>query len=159
MRSQSKSKTPMTTKTEESKRPILVHIKGVLPSLTPTERQIAEYILKDPERILSSSIADLRDGTGSSVGSIVAFCRSLGLQGFAGFKIALAREMTQSAFSGFGGKTNGSGHRNSVFEEVFQFQVESLTETLQINSEDTLRQVAATLDRGRHIEIFSIGIS
>ena len=93
--------------TEESKRPILVYIKGVLPSLTPTERLIAEYILKDPERILSSSIAELRDGTGSSVGSIVAFCRSLGLQGFAGFKIALAREMTQSAFSGFGGTTDG----------------------------------------------------
>jgi RpiR family carbohydrate utilization transcriptional regulator len=123
--------------TEESKRPILVYMRGVLPSLTPTERLIAEYILKDPERILSSSIAELRDGTGSSVGSIVAFCRSLGLQGFAGFKIALAREMTQSAFSGFGG----------------------MTDTLQINSEETLRQVAATLDRGRHIEIFSIGIS
>jgi RpiR family transcriptional regulator, carbohydrate utilization regulator len=145
--------------TEESKRPILVYMKGVLPSLTPTERLIAEYILKDPERILSSSIAELRDGTGSSVGSIVAFCRSLGLQGFAGFKIALAREMTQSAFSGFGAKTNGPKHRGSVFEEVFQFQVESLTETLQINSEETLRQVALTLDRGRHIEIFSIGIS
>jgi RpiR family carbohydrate utilization transcriptional regulator len=149
----------MTTKTEESKRPILVHIKGVLPSLTPTERQIAEYILKDPERILSSSIADLRDGTGSSVGSIVAFCRSLGLQGFAGFKIALAREMTQSAFSGFGASANGAAHRSSVFEEVFQFQVESLRETLQTNSEETLRQVALALDRARHIELFSIGIS
>jgi hypothetical protein len=53
--------------TEESKRPILVYMRGVLPSLTPTERLIAEYILKDPERILSSSIAELRDGTGSSV--------------------------------------------------------------------------------------------
>jgi RpiR family transcriptional regulator, carbohydrate utilization regulator len=159
MRSQSNSKKPMTTKTEESKRPILVYIKGVLPSLTPTERQIAEYILKDPERILSSSIADLRDGTGSSVGSIVAFCRSLGLQGFAGFKIALAREMTQSAFSGFGASANAAAHRNSVFEEVFQFQVESLSETLQINSQETLRQVALALDRARHIELFSIGIS
>jgi RpiR family carbohydrate utilization transcriptional regulator len=144
---------------EKSKRPILVYIKGVLPSLTPTERLIAEYVLKDPERILSSSIAEVRDGTGSSVGSIVAFCRSLGLQGFSGFKIALAREMTQSAFSGFAGRGDGAAHRSSVFEEVFQFQVESLTETLQINSQETLRQVAATLDRGRHIELFSIGIS
>jgi RpiR family carbohydrate utilization transcriptional regulator len=155
----SKEKQIGTTMTEESKRPILVYIKGILPSLTPTERLIAEYILKDPERTLSSSIAELRDGTGSSVGSIVAFCRSLGLQGFAGFKIALAREMTQSAFSGFGGTANGVPHRSSVFDEVFQFQVASLTETLQINSQETLRQVAMTLDRGRHIEIFSIGIS
>src|ERR1700761_2167663 len=115
--------------TGESKRPILVYIKGILPSLTPTERLIAEYILKDPERILSSSIAELRDGTGSSVGSIVAFCRSLGLQGFAEFKISLAREMTQSAISGFSGAPNGGGQQ-SVFDEVFQFQVASLTETL-----------------------------
>jgi RpiR family carbohydrate utilization transcriptional regulator len=145
--------------TDESKRPILVYIRGVLPSLTPTERQIAEYILKDPEQILSSSIAELRDGTGSSVGSIVAFCRSLGVQGFAGFKIALAREMTQSTFSGINGAGNSASRQTSVFEEVFQLQLTSLTETLQINSQKTLRQVALALDRGRHIEFFSIGIS
>ena len=68
---------------EPSRRPLLVYIQGTLPSLNPTERLIASYVLDDPERVLSSSIAEMRDGSGASVGSIVGFCRNLGLRGFA----------------------------------------------------------------------------
>jgi DNA-binding MurR/RpiR family transcriptional regulator len=145
---------------EEARRPLLVYIQGVLPSLNPTERLIADYVLQDPERVLSSSIAEMRDGAGASVGSIVGFCRSLGLKGFAEFKIALARELAQSGFSGFGLGSDGNAAQNgSVFEKVFRFHAQSLLETMQINSEETLREAALALDRGRHIELFAIGIS
>ena len=145
---------------EETKRPILVYIQGVLPSLNHTERLIAEYVLKDPERTLSSSIAEVRDGSGASVGSIVGFCRSLGLTGFAEFKIALARELAQSGFSGFGPEADRNGVQNgSVFDKVFQFHMQSLGETLRINNQETLRQAALAIDRARHVEVFAIGIS
>jgi RpiR family transcriptional regulator, carbohydrate utilization regulator len=134
-------------------------MQGVLPSLNHTERLIADYVLKDPESILSSSIAEMRDGSGASVGSIVGFCRRLGLKGFAQFKIALARELAQSGFSGFGPEADGHGQNDSLFEKVFRFHAQSLIETLQINSQETLRQAALALDRGRRIELFSTGIS
>ncbi|HEY3940030.1 MAG TPA: MurR/RpiR family transcriptional regulator [Bryobacteraceae bacterium] len=146
-------------KDEETRRPLLVYIQGILPSLNHTEGLIASYVLKDPERILSSSIADVRDGSGASVGSIVGFCRSLGLKGFAEFKITLARELAQSGFSGFGPGGNGDGRSDSLFEKVFRFHSQSLIETLQINSQETFRQAAVALDRCRHIELFSTGIS
>src|SRR4051812_20843915 len=111
---------------EPGRRPLLVYIQGLLPSLNPTERLIAEYVLQDPERILSSSIAEMRDGSGASVGSIVAFCRTLGLKGFAAFKIAVARELAQSGFSGFSPASDGSpAASGSVFEKVFQFHAQS----------------------------------
>src|SRR5689334_5716710 len=97
---------------ESAKRQLLVYIQGMLPSLNPTVRLIADHVLQDPERILSSSIAEMRDGSGASVGSIVGFCRSLGLKGFAEFKIALARELAQSGFSGFAPGTNGVSSQN-----------------------------------------------
>ena len=145
---------------EQSRRPLLVYIQGTLPSLNPTERLIANYILEDPERLLSSSIAEMRDGSGASVGSIVGFCRNLGLKGFADFKIALARELTQSGFSGFAPGSDGSSSPNgTVFEKVFQFHAQSLVDTLQINSQETMRQAARALERARRIELFAIGIS
>ena len=101
----------------------------------------------------------MRDGSGASVGSIVGFCRRLGQKGFAQFKIALARELAQSGFSGFGAGTDGNERNDSLFEKVFRFHAQSLMETLQINSEETMRQAAIALDRGRHIEVFSTGIS
>ena len=145
---------------EQSRRPLLVYIQGTLPSLNPTERLIANYVLEDPERILSSSIAEMRDGSGASVGSIVGFCRNLGLKGFAEFKIALARELAQSGFSGFAPGQDGSAAQNgTVFEKVFQFHVQSLMDTLQINSQETMRQAAQALERAHRIELFAIGIS
>jgi DNA-binding MurR/RpiR family transcriptional regulator len=142
---------------EETNKPLLLYMQGVLPSLNPTDRLIAEYVLEDPERILSSSIGEIRDGSGASVGSIVGFCRRLGQKGFAQFKIALARELAQSGFSGVEG--NGSEQASSLFEKVFRFHAQSLMETLRINSEENLHKVALALDRGRHIELFSTGIS
>lgn len=144
---------------DDARRPLLVYIQGILPSLNPTERLIAEYVLEDPERILSSSIAEMRDGSGASVGSIVGFCRSVGVKGFAEFKIALARELAQSGFSGFGPGGEGSSQSGTVFEKVFQFHARSLVDTLQINSQDTMREAANTLDRAHRIELFAIGIS
>ena len=79
--------------------PLLVHLRAILPSLNPTERQIGEYILEDPERVLSSSISDMHRGSGASAGSIVGFCKTLGLKGFPSFKISLARELAQGGFS------------------------------------------------------------
>jgi DNA-binding MurR/RpiR family transcriptional regulator len=102
----------------------------------------------------------MRDGSGASVGSIVGFCRSLGLKGFADFKIALARELAQSGFSGFAPGPDGSSTQNgTVFEKVFQFHVQSLVDTLQINSQETMRRAAQALERARRIELFAIGIS
>lgn len=146
-------------KNEEARKPLLVYMQGILPSLNPTDRTIAHYVLEDPERTLSSSIAEMRDGCGASVGSIVGFCRRLGQKGFAQFKIALARELAQSGFSGFGAGSEGNEQDDSLFEKVFRFHAQSLMETLQINSEETLREAALALNRGRHIELFSTGIS
>lgn len=66
----------------DSRRPIMDHLKGILESLNPTERMIADCILADPEKVLTSAVADLRSDGGASAGSIVAFCRRLGTSGF-----------------------------------------------------------------------------
>jgi len=141
-----------------SRRPLLIYIEGILASLNPTERLIAEYVLRDPERVLSSSISEFRDGSGASVGSIVGFCRTIGLKGFAEFKISLARELAQSGFPGLGPESEDR-ETDSLFEKVFRFHAQSLTTTLQINREETVRKAAMALERARRIEFFSTGIS
>jgi DNA-binding MurR/RpiR family transcriptional regulator len=135
-------------------RPLLTFIQGILGSLNPTERRIAERILSDPEGVITSPIAALKDESGASVGSIVGFCRRLGLRGFADFKIALARDMAQSGLP-----TGEEAQDQSVFESVFRFHAHSLAETLKVNTEDTFERVGHTLEKARRIELFSIGLS
>jgi hypothetical protein len=56
--------------TDPPQRPLLVYLQAVLPSLNATERRIAEYVLQEAEKVLSSSISEFRRGSGASVGSI-----------------------------------------------------------------------------------------
>ena len=141
---------------ETSKRPVLIYLQAILASLNPVERVIAQYVLDDPERTLSSSIAELRRGSGASVGSIIGFCRSLGAKGFADFKITLARELSQVGLSA----SQRAGQKNaSIFQNVFEFQSQSLRETLQLNTAEDLERVSRALELARRIEFFSIGMS
>jgi len=139
-------------------RPLLVYLQAILPSLNPTERQIGEYILEDPERVLSSSISDIRRGSGASVGSIVGFCRTLGVKGFATFKISLARELAQGGLS-IGLKAAEGQPSSSLYESVFQFHVQCLRETLRLNTTETFEQASRMIELARRIEFFSIGMS
>lgn len=138
----------------DAKRPLLVYLKGILASLKPTERLIAECVLRDPEKAITSSIGEIRKESGASVGSIVGFCQLLGMKGFADFKIALARDLAQAGLSGGNAKQNGS-----LFEKVFNFHAQSLMETLQINSPAAFESAASVIEKARRIELFSIGIS
>jgi len=139
----------------DPKPPLLTYLKGILNSLNPTDRLIADCVLADPEKIVTAPIADLKQRSGASVGSIIGFCRRLGIDGFAAFKIALARDLAQSGLSAAG----ESPEKGSVFEQVLRFHGHSLLETVQINSQSTFERVAQAIDKARRIEFFSIGLS
>jgi DNA-binding MurR/RpiR family transcriptional regulator len=149
-----RSKRPISPAQTDAKRPLLVYLKGILASLNPTERLIAECVLADPEKIITSTIAEFKQDSGASVGSIVDFCRRLGSKGFAAFKIALARDLAQSGLS-----VGEAPHNGSLFEKVFHFHAQSLEETLQINPEATFERVAHVMEKARKIEFFSMGLS
>jgi DNA-binding MurR/RpiR family transcriptional regulator len=148
------AKTSAGDNQSDSRRPLLTYLKGILASLNPTERVIADCVLADPEKIVISSIAAIRQDCGASVGSIVGFCRRLGMKGFAEFKIALARDLAQSGLPAGLAKQNGS-----IFERVFHFHAQSLVETLAINSQDTFERATQALEKASRIEFFSIGLS
>jgi DNA-binding MurR/RpiR family transcriptional regulator len=138
----------------DAKLPLVTYLQGILGSLKPAERRIADCVLKDPERVITSSIDEIKQSSGASVGSIVGFCRHLGLKGFADFKIALARDLAQSGLSAGDAPDNGN-----LFEKVFHFQAQSLVETLQINSKASFERVAQAIEKANKIEFFSIGLS
>jgi DNA-binding MurR/RpiR family transcriptional regulator len=113
--------------------PLLAYLRSTLSSLTPTDRRIAECVLADPEKIDVSPIAHLSAQSHASVGSIVAFCRHVGLKGFADFKLALARDLAHSERIGVLGSPK---HVDSpAFEKLFALYSRSLTDTLQLNTQ------------------------
>jgi DNA-binding MurR/RpiR family transcriptional regulator len=68
-------------------------IAGVLPTLTPSARRIAEVVRANPALVLDTTIGELAKRCATSEASVVRFCRTIGLSGYAQLKIGLASEL------------------------------------------------------------------
>jgi DNA-binding MurR/RpiR family transcriptional regulator len=137
---------------------LLPLIRGLLPTLRRAQRQIADALLRDPEQVISLPISELAKHAGVSAGSIVLFCKALGLKGFPAMKIALARELAAPVLPFFS-EIKGHDRAPSALQRVFKEHVESLHQTLQLNTPDTLNAAAKALGKAQRIVIFSIGLS
>lgn len=66
-------------------------IAEVIERLSPSERRVAELVVADPEAVMGATVAQLAKSAGVSEPTVMRFCRSLGLEGFAELRLALAR--------------------------------------------------------------------
>lgn len=135
-------------------RALLAHLRASLPSMRNADRTIAECVLDDPERVVTTTIAELSRTCKVSEGSIVGFCQRLELKGFTDFKIALARDLAETGFPGR--RAQGKG---TLLENVINFHVECLEDVLKVNREEAFTAAVTALNKARRIEFFSMGIS
>ncbi len=136
---------------------LLPWIRGLTPTMKGAPRRIADALLADPEQFIVSSIAELAVDCGVSTASIVLFCKSLGLKGLPMLKLSLARELASPVLP-FGEPKDQRG-AVSVLQRIFREDVQSLQETLRLNSEKAFSAAVRGLAGARRIVLFSIGLS
>src|SRR5690349_2249236 len=129
---------------ETQNRPLLPLIRGLMPTLKRAQRRIAESLVSDPERFIIESISDLAKHAGVSTGSIVLFSKSLGFKGLPRLKISLARALAEPMLPSLR-TTQDRNAAPCVLQSVFEKHIESLRETLRLNSPDTLNAAAKAL--------------
>ncbi|MBU8538161.1 MurR/RpiR family transcriptional regulator [Falsiroseomonas tokyonensis] len=66
-------------------------IAQLLDRLSPAERKVGDWVLADPAAVTTGTLAGIARGAGVSEPTVIRFCRSLGLEGFAELRLALAR--------------------------------------------------------------------
>jgi RpiR family carbohydrate utilization transcriptional regulator len=69
---------------------MLDRIKAALPSLAPAEQRVARLCLADPRAFAKLPVSELADRSHVSKPTVVRFCRSVGYDGLADFKLKLA---------------------------------------------------------------------
>lgn len=70
---------------------LIDQLNSQLPTFSPTDRKIAQTILKAPAQVVNLTIANLAQQAQVSQASISRFCKTLGLAGFHQLKIQLAQ--------------------------------------------------------------------
>ncbi|MEV4659835.1 MurR/RpiR family transcriptional regulator [Micromonospora sp. NPDC049301] len=71
---------------------LIVHISGLLPSLSPAEQRVARLVVADPAAAARRTITDLATAAETSEATVIRFCRSVGMDGYPQLRIRLAAE-------------------------------------------------------------------
>jgi RpiR family transcriptional regulator, carbohydrate utilization regulator len=74
---------------------ILERIKAALPALPPAEQRVAKLLLVDARAFASLPVSELADRAHVSKPTVVRFCRSVGYDGLADFKLKLAGSVNE----------------------------------------------------------------
>ncbi len=79
---------------------LLGEIANQIPSFHASEVAIADAILVNPELASGMNISQIADKSGTSVASVVRFCKTLGFKGYPEFRMALIGQLSRQIAQG-----------------------------------------------------------
>lgn len=137
---------------------VLSRIRVRQASLGPSARAIAEFVLENPRRVVGMSVTELASETGASDGSVVNFCRQLGLTGFQQLKLSLAQDTVQPVQFIQEDLQRGDD-TSTICRKMFHAGVQALRDTLSVVDADAIDLAVKTIRQADRIEIYGIGSS
>lgn len=141
---------------------VLNVIRAKLVSLTEAEREIGQFIIDDPERMLTLSSAELAAATGRSQSSVVKFSQKIGYEGYQQLKLAVTRAKAQEWRVPTGmihGTIDAGDNFVTIQQKLVASKVSSMQQTMQANNEDDVMRVVNSLIGARRVYLAGVGAS
>ena len=147
------------TETEMS---VLKVLSAKLDTMTQADRQIAQFIIDNPEQMLTLSSAALAEVTGRSQSSVVKFSQKLGYGGYQQLKLAVnkAKALEWQAPGGvIHGTIDASDSYMTILQKLIGSKLLSMRETLAANNEQTIDRALDALVNARKVQLAGVGAS
>lgn len=131
-------------------------IKMLYNEMGKAEKQIANWIMENPGKIISLSIVELAEQCKCSEATIVRFSKRLGLSGYQELKISLASEGGESYISTHISKDDSA---YQIYEKVCNDIYMSLEKTKKSLNADAISKAADAICKAKKIVVFGLGNS
>lgn len=143
---------------------IQTSIEASAGQFTPTMRRIASAIRDNPAIVLEKTISEIAEACGTSVASVVRFCRAVGLSGYAELRMTLATELGKESAQFGAGLTLGAeiartDSIEAMASKVATLEMLAIEETVSSLDFKALERVVAALEGASRILLFGIGAS
>lgn len=136
-------------------------IKENYDHLTPTQKKIAQSILKSQDKLVSSSITQCSEILGVSEASVTRFVVAIGFSGYSSFQDYLGESLRNQLKSikkiAFG--TNDLLSDTNFVEKSFINDVHNLQDGLQYVDVEKLKLLAEKINGSRRVYILGMGIA
>jgi DNA-binding MurR/RpiR family transcriptional regulator len=120
-------------------------------SLTKSEKKVADFIVASGEKIIYSTMNDVKEATHVGDATIIRFCQKLNFSGFSDLKIEIAKE----DFS----KRQEKNAEENFYDESARNLSDALQVTNQLLELKKLDQAIELISQAQHIYIFGVGSS
>ncbi|KQN42882.1 transcriptional regulator [Serratia sp. Leaf50] len=135
---------------------VLDRLGAVRKDLPPTAGRIADFISQHAADVMHMSITELAERTGSSEGSVIGLCQTIGARGFQQVKLSLARELVQPVHFIHEDLTP-SDNTAQVIDKIFQSDMQALRDTQSALSVEALAEAVKAIRQAQRVEVFGIG--
>ena len=140
----------------------LTRIRQRYPTLAASDKKLADYILSQPDETRHLSSQQLAAEAGVSQSSVVKFAQKLGFKGFPALKLALSEALASSPDPHSVPVHNhirGDDPLRLVGEKLIKDNVAAMHASLDVNTEETLREAVTLLRNARRVIVTGIGAS
>ena len=133
-------------------------ISDSMHALRKSELKVAEYVLKNPLKVIRMRIVDLAEEAKVSEPTVVRFCRGVGCKGFQDFKLALAQQLASSPSYGQIAVTDTDSTREYTYK-VFDSTVDALLKVRDSLVLERLEAAVAAICAAGRVEFYGFGAS
>lgn len=133
-------------------------LRNILTQLPPSEKKVAEFILKNPEKLLHSTAGEISQMAHSSSAAVIRLCKSIGVKGYQELKVRVAGDLVKDHEKGYRDIESGES-LEGIVQKTTSNSIQSLTDTADIINYAELEAAVDALAKARTIHCFGIGAS
>lgn len=134
------------------KRPIVGLINSYYPSLTNSEKKVADYVLNNLNKVIYYSVTDLSYEANVGETTVLRFCRKIGMKGYQEFKLTIAQNISEA-------EKEEEPESNNLIDTISKNTIKGLEETSSMIREGDLNTAIEMLHEAKSIHFFGVGTS
>ncbi|NLZ52707.1 MAG: MurR/RpiR family transcriptional regulator [Thermoanaerobacteraceae bacterium] len=136
----------------------LEKIHAVINNLKPSEKKIADFILKNPQEISELSISELAQKCRTSEASVVRFCRTLGYKGYQDLKIKISSDVVFKTRK-IQGVVNIDDDAKTIIAKISKNNMQAIESTMDIINLREVERAAEAILRAAKVDFYGVGAS
>jgi len=136
----------------------LNRVEEKLDSLSKKERQTAEYMIHNQEKLIYASITELADAVGTSEATVTRVCTKLGYSSFQALKVSVATELVTPQEK-IHEELQPDASPDAIIDKIFSSAVQTLTMTQRSLDSLAVSQSINAIYKSRRLVIIGNGNS
>ncbi len=140
-------------------RNVLVLIRTNYNILSTSQKKVADYVLANPELVMTTSLVDLAEGGNVSEPTVFRFLRKLGYDSYQVFRVDLAQTLAEGKDDNFYSEINEQDDAGEIRDKVLAFTANCFNDGKQIISAESLKTAANMIEKSEHIVTIGVGAS